>query len=200
MCLHISLAVSSCLYMADANSEKKRRSRGFELACVEREGGRQQREEAAKPRIRAGMCGAGRRTPTARRSGEAADSSWHVWSGKADANSEKERRSRGFELACVEREGGGQQREEAAKPWIRAGMEKAARFRRTALLVITRAFYYYSAEIAPVGHAASHAPQSTHASASISYLPSPSEIAPTGHSPSQEPQLTHSSLITCAIV
>ena len=167
------------------------------------------------------MCGAGRRTPTARRSGEAVDSSWHVWrgggrhqregatearlragmcGGEADANSEKKRRSRGFELTCVEREGGRQQREGAAKPWIRAGMEKAARFRRTALLVITRAFYYYSAEIAPVGHAASHAPQSTHASASISYLPSPSEIAPTGHSPSQEPQLTHSSLITCAIV
>ena len=138
----------------DAAREKERRGRDSELACV-----------------------AGRRTPSARRSGEAVDSSWHVWRG-----------------------GGGQQREEAAKPWIRAGMEKAARFRRTALLVITRAFYYYSAEIAPVGHAASHAPQSTHASASISYLPSPSEIAPTGHSPSQEPQLTHSSLITCAIV
>ena len=162
---------------ADANSEKERRSRGFELACVEREGGRHQREGAAKPRIRAGMCG-----------------------GEADANSEKERQSRGFELACVEWEGGGQQREGATEARLRAGMEKAARFRRTALLVITRAFYYYSAEIAPVGHAASHAPQSTHASASISYLPSPSEIAPTGHSPSQEPQLTHSSLITCAIV
>ena len=124
---HISLAVSSCLYMADAISEKKRRSCGFELACVEREGGRQQREEAAKPRIRAGMCGAGRRTPSARRSGEAVDSSWHVWCRKADANSEKKRRSRGFELACVEREGGRQQREGAAKPWIRAGMCGAGR-------------------------------------------------------------------------
>ena len=78
--------------------------------------------------------------------------------------------------------------------------EKSRPLIRTALLVITRVFLYYSAEIAPVGHAASHAPQSTQASASISYLPSPSEIAPTGHSPSQEPQLTHSSLITCAIV
>ena len=73
---HISLAVSSCLYMADAISEKERRRRDFELACVEREGGGQQREEAAKPWIRAGMCG-----------------------GEADAISEKERRSRGFELA-----------------------------------------------------------------------------------------------------
>ena len=73
---HISLAVSSCLYMADAISEKERRRRDFELACVE-----------------------GRRTPSARRSGEAVDSSWHVWSGKAEAISEKERRSRGFELA-----------------------------------------------------------------------------------------------------
>ena len=62
------------------------------------------------------------------------------------------------------------------------------------------AIYNYSAEIAPVGHAASHAPQSMQESASISYLPSPSEIAPTGHSPSQEPHITHSSLITCAIV
>ena len=140
---HISLAVSSCLYMADAISEKERRSRGFELACVEREGGRHQREGAAKPWIRAGMCGAGRRTPSARRSGKAATSSWHVWrgggrhqregatearlragmcGGEADAISEKERRSRGFELACVEREGGRHQREGAAKPRIRAGM------------------------------------------------------------------------------
>ena|SRR5699024_3334806 len=61
------------------------------------------------------------------------------------------------------------------------------------------AIYNYSAEIAPVGHAASHAPQSMQESASISYLPSPSEIAPTGHSPSQEPHITHSSLITCAM-
>ena len=119
---HISLAVSSCLYMADAISEKERRSRGFELACVEREGGRHQREGAAKPWIRAGMCGAGRRTPSARRSGEAVDSSWHVWSGKADAISEKERRSRGFELACVEREGGRHQREGATEARLRAGM------------------------------------------------------------------------------
>lgn len=35
----------------------------------------------------------------------------------------------------------------------------------------------YASEIAPVGQAASQAPQSTQASASISYLPSPSEIA-----------------------
>ena len=73
---HISLAVSSCLYMADAISEKERRRRDFELACVE-----------------------GRRTPSARRSDGGATSSWHVWSGKADAISEKKRRSRGFELA-----------------------------------------------------------------------------------------------------
>ena len=83
---------------ADANSEKERRSRGFELACVEREGGRHQREGATEARLRAGMCGGeadaisekerrrrdfelacveGRRTPSARRSGEAVDSSWH---------------------------------------------------------------------------------------------------------------------------
>ena len=93
------LRAGMCGGEADAISEKERRRRDFELACVEREGGRQQREEAAKPRIRAGMCGAGRRRPSARRSGEAVDSSWHVWSGKAEANSEKKRRSRGFELA-----------------------------------------------------------------------------------------------------
>ena len=61
---------------ADAISEKERRRRDFELACVE-----------------------GRRTPSARRSDGGATSSWHVWSGKAEAISEKERRSRGFELA-----------------------------------------------------------------------------------------------------
>ena len=43
------------------------------------------------------------------------------------------------------------------------------------------------------------APHSMHASASISYLPSPSAIAPTGHSPSQVPHIIHSSLILYAI-
>lgn len=37
------------------------------------------------------------------------------------------------------------------------------------------------------------------ASASISYLPSPSAIAPTGHSPSHVPHIIHSSLILYAI-
>jgi hypothetical protein len=59
--------------------------------------------------------------------------------------------------------------------------------------------FYSASEIAPVGHASSHAPQSTHVSASMTYFPSPSLIASTGHSPAQVPQLTQSSLITRAI-
>lgn len=54
----------------------------------------------------------------------------------------------------------------------------------------------YSALIAPFGHSASQVPQSRHASASITYLPSPSLIASAGHTSAHAPQLTHSSLIT----
>ena len=112
-------------------------------------------------------------------------SSWHVWK-EADAISEKR----------AERASSWHVWKEA--PSRRHG--KSRPFEMDGFACDHSRFYYYSAEIAPVGQAASHAPQSTHASASISYLPSPSEIAPTGHSLSQEPQLTHSSLITCAIV
>ncbi len=58
----------------------------------------------------------------------------------------------------------------------------------------------YSAEIAPVGQAASQVPHSRHASASITYLPSPSEIASAGHSLAHVPQATHSSEITYAMI
>lgn len=58
----------------------------------------------------------------------------------------------------------------------------------------------YSAEIAPVGHSLSQVPHSRHASASITYLPSPSLIAPAGHASAHVPQLTHSSEITYAII
>ena len=54
--------------------------------------------------------------------------------------------------------------------------------------------------IAPTGQAPAHVPQSTHASASITYCPSPAAIAPTGHSPSHVPQLTQASEITYAII
>ena len=54
---------------------------------------------------------------------------------------------------------------------------------------------YYSAEIAPVGHTDSQAPQSMQASVT-SYFASPSTIAPAGQVDSQEPHFTHSSLIT----
>lgn len=58
----------------------------------------------------------------------------------------------------------------------------------------------YSAEIAPVGHAASHVPHSRQTSGSITYLPSPSEIASAGHSLAHVPQATHSSEITYAMI
>ena len=58
----------------------------------------------------------------------------------------------------------------------------------------------YSATIAPVGQEASQVPQSRHASASITYFPSPSEIASAGHSPAHVPHATHSSVITYAII
>jgi hypothetical protein len=58
----------------------------------------------------------------------------------------------------------------------------------------------YSASIAPVGQAASQAPQSRHASASITYLPSPSEIAPTGHSPAHAPHIMQASVILYAMI
>ena len=45
----------------------------------------------------------------------------------------------------------------------------------------------YSSLGAPTGQASAQAPHERQASASISYLPSPSEIAPTGHSAAQAP-------------
>ena len=60
-------------------------------------------------------------------------------------------------------------------------------------------FRNYSSTIEPVGHVAAQVPQPRHASASISYLSSPSVIAPTGHSPAQAPHFTQPSLITNAI-
>ena len=58
----------------------------------------------------------------------------------------------------------------------------------------------YSAEIAPVGQAASHVPHSRQTSASMTYFPSPSEIASAGHSLAHVPQATHSSEITYAMI
>ena len=58
----------------------------------------------------------------------------------------------------------------------------------------------YSAEGAATGQTPAQAPHSTQASASITYLPSPSEIASTGHSLAQAPQLIQSSLIIYAII
>ena len=58
----------------------------------------------------------------------------------------------------------------------------------------------YASLIAPTGHAASQAPQSTHVSALTSKWDAPIAIAPTGHSPSQVPHATHSSEITLAMV
>ena len=49
--------------------------------------------------------------------------------------------------------------------------------------------------IALTGHSPAQVPQSRHASASITYLPSPSEMAPTGQTPAQVPQAMQSSLI-----
>jgi len=53
----------------------------------------------------------------------------------------------------------------------------------------------YPAEIASVGQALTHAPQSEHLSGSIWYCPPFSEIASIGHSLTQDPQLTQVSLI-----
>lgn len=58
--------------------------------------------------------------------------------------------------------------------------------------------YYYSAEIAPVGHTDSQEPQSMQESVTT-YLASPSSIAPTGQEPAQAPHFTHSSEITCMV-
>lgn len=60
-------------------------------------------------------------------------------------------------------------------------------------------FDNYSAFGAETGQTPAHAPHSTQASASITYLPSPAVIAFTGHSLSQAPQAIHSSEITYAI-
>jgi hypothetical protein len=53
--------------------------------------------------------------------------------------------------------------------------------------------------IASAGHCAAQAPQSKHASASISYWFSPLEIALTGHSASQAPHDKQASVILYAI-
>ena len=63
-----------------------------------------------------------------------------------------------------------------------------------------RSVFYYSSVMEPVGQVAAQVPQPRQASASISYLSSPSVIAPTGHSPAQAPHFTQPSLITNAIV
>lgn len=65
--------------------------------------------------------------------------------------------------------------------------------------VLGSLFRDYSS-IADTGHCAAHAPQSTQASASITYCPSPSDIADTGHSASHDPQLIHASVIVYAIL
>lgn len=54
----------------------------------------------------------------------------------------------------------------------------------------------YLAEIASTGQVLAQAPQSTHLSALISYLPLPSLIASTGQELTQAPQETHLSEIT----
>jgi hypothetical protein len=58
---------------------------------------------------------------------------------------------------------------------------------------------YYASWGAPTGQSSAQAPQPMHASASISYLPSPSLIAPTGQESTQAPQDTQSSVILNAI-
>ena len=58
----------------------------------------------------------------------------------------------------------------------------------------------YSAWGAATGQASAQAPHSMQASASITYLPSPSEIASTGHSAAHAPQEMQSSLMMYAIV
>ena len=57
----------------------------------------------------------------------------------------------------------------------------------------------YCCSGAPTGHVSAQAPHSRHASASISYLPSPSEIAPTGHASAHAPHWMQASLIPYAI-
>ena len=67
-------------------------------------------------------------------------------------------------------------------------------------LAFIKFFNYSPATIAPVGHSPSHVPQSRHASASITYLPSPSLIASAGQASAHVPQATHSSVITYAMI
>ena len=74
--------------------------------------------------------------------------------------------------------------------------EKNGRVRR----VRTRPFFMQFVRVQPslialTGHSPAHVPQSRHASASITYLPSPSEMAFTGQTPAQVPQAMQSSLI-----
>jgi len=61
-------------------------------------------------------------------------------------------------------------------------------------------FVFYSGFGAPTGQTLAQLPQSMHASASITYLSSPSLIASTGHSAAQAPQLMHSSEILYAMM
>ena len=70
----------------------------------------------------------------------------------------------------------------------------------TQLPCFYKIFNYSPATIAPVGHSPSHVPQSRHASASITYLPSPSLIASAGQASAHVPQATHSSVITYAMI
>ena len=59
----------------------------------------------------------------------------------------------------------------------------------------------YASEIASLGQVPSHAPQSMHSSALITYEASPALIAPTGQTSAQEPQETQrSGLIILGIV
>jgi hypothetical protein len=53
----------------------------------------------------------------------------------------------------------------------------------------------YFSTMASVAQTSEHAPHSEHASASITYFPSPSLMAPEAHSSKQEPQLMQSSVI-----
>jgi hypothetical protein len=59
------------------------------------------------------------------------------------------------------------------------------------LSVNTNSANYQLAEIALTGHSDSQAPQSTHFSASIVYLASPSEIASTGQTVAHAPHEVH---------
>lgn len=77
--------------------------------------------------------------------------------------------------------------------------QSARHIKRRALLIYCCLTYQPSAG-APTGQVPAQAPQSMQASASITYLPSPSEIAFTGQPSAQAPQAMQSSEITYAII